>query len=139
MTKEQEEAIKRIKNILNMPYTIEKVGHGNYSISTIKHKLYDDIDIKVLLDMLEENSAEIEKLEKQISDLKEENLHWRGQYHLLSRKINVIPVEKVKDVLQRNKNELFSTTSRDLIHYRPYEIVITRINKIEKELLEDNN
>ena len=131
MTKEQEEAIKRIKNMLNMPNTIEKVGHGNYSISTIKHKLYDDIDIKILLDMLEER-------EKEIDNLKQENLHWRGQYHLLSRKINVIPVKKVKDVLQRNKNELFSTTSRDLIHYRPYEIVITRINKIEKELLEDN-
>lgn len=89
MTNEQEEAIKRIKNMLNMPNTIEKVGHENYSISIIKHKLYDDIDIKILLDMLEER-------EKEIDNLKQENLHWRGQYHLLSRKINVIPVKKSK-------------------------------------------
>lgn len=101
MTNEQEEAIKRIKNMLNMPNTIEKVGHENYSISIIKHKLYDDIDIKILLDMLEER-------EKEIDNLKQENLHWRGQYHLLSRKINVIPVKKVEDKIERLKQEAIS-------------------------------
>ncbi len=130
MTKEQEKAIKRINNVLNMPNTIEKVDNGSYSIYKIKTKLYDDRDIKILLDLLQEH-------EKQISNLMEENLHWRGQYHLLSRKINVIPVKKVKDVLQKNKNELFSTTYVDPIQYKPFEMQVERINKIEKELLED--
>ena len=102
----------------------------SYSIYKIKTKLYDDRDIKILLDLLQEH-------EKQISNLMEENLHWRGQYHLLSRKINVIPVKKVKDVLQKNKNELFSTTYVDPIQYKPFEMQVERINKIEKELLED--
>lgn len=130
MTKEQEKAIERIKNISNEPNSIEKVYRGFLEVTQIKQKLYDDRDIKILLDLLQE-------YEKQISNLMEENLHWRGQYHLLSRKINVIPVKKVKDVLQKNRNELFSTTYVDSIQYKPFEMQVERINKIEKELLED--
>ncbi len=132
MTKEQEKAIKRIKNILNMPNTIEKVGHGNYSISTIKHKLYDDIDIKILLDMLEER-------EKEIDNLKQENLHWRGQYHLLSRKINVIPVKKVQDKIKElNDNKGYLKKFRDWTEkeYTNEDIIQNCIEVLE-ELLEE--
>ena len=48
-----------------------------------------------------------------------------------------IPVQKVSDVLQKNRNELFSITYIDDKQYKPYTIQIERINKIEKELLED--
>lgn len=48
-----------------------------------------------------------------------------------------IPKQKVKDVLQRNRNELFSITYVEPIQYEPFEMQIDRINKIERELLED--
>lgn len=47
-----------------------------------------------------------------------------------------IPKQKVKDILQNNRNELFSTTYLSKEQYRPYEMQIERINKIEQELLE---
>ena len=50
---------------------------------------------------------------------------------------NFIPVQKVKDVLQNNRNELFSTTYIDDKQYKPHTMQIDRINKIKKELLED--
>ena len=31
--------------------------------------------------------------------LKEENLHWRGQYYLVTRKIGVIPIKKIKKIV----------------------------------------
>lgn len=50
--------------------------------------------------------------------------------------VDSIPRQKVKDVLQNNRNELFRTTYIDDIQYKPYTVQIDRINKIEKELLE---
>lgn len=50
---------------------------------------------------------------------------------------NFIPVQKVKDVLQNNRNELFGTTYIDDKQYKPYTMQIDRINKIEREILED--
>ena len=44
--------------------------------------------------------------------------------------------QKVKDILQKNRNELFSITYVDPKQYEPYEKQIERINKIETELLE---
>ena len=88
MTKEQEEAIENFEKL------------SEYGLCyTINEKIQEDM--KIVLDMLKEQ-------EKQISDLKEENLHWRGQYHLLSRKINVIPVKKVEDKIERLKQEAIS-------------------------------
>lgn len=46
--------------------------------------------------------------------------------------------EKVKDVLQNNRNEIFSTTYLDNEQFKPYTMQIDRINKIEKELLEED-
>ena len=39
----------------------------------------------------------IENLINRNKELEEENIHWKGQYHLLSRKINVIPKSKVEE------------------------------------------
>ena len=125
MTKEQEKAIERIKNISNEPISIEKVYRGFLEVTQIKQKLYDDRDIKILLDLLQER-------EKQISNLMEENLHWRGQYHLLSRKINVIPVKKVKDKIEEYDKKM----TEDAGH--PNWVVSDRIvMNVLKELLED--
>lgn len=48
-----------------------------------------------------------------------------------------ISVQKIKDILQKNRNELFSVTYLDDKQYKPFTMQIDRINKIEKELLED--
>mgnify|MGYP001851973496 CR=1 FL=1 len=37
--------------------------------------------------------------------LKEENLHWRGQYHLVTRKIGVISEQKIKDKIEEIEKE----------------------------------
>lgn len=47
-----------------------------------------------------------------------------------------IPKQVVIDVLQNNRNELFSMTYLSKEQYRPYEMQVERINKIEQELLE---
>ena len=47
-----------------------------------------------------------------------------------------IPKQVVIDVLQNNRNELFGMTYLYKEQYRPYEMQIERIKKIEKELLE---
>lgn len=52
---------------------------------------------------------------------------------------NYILRQKVKDVLQNNRNEIFSTTYLDEEQFKPYTMQIGRINKIEKELLEEKN
>ena len=49
---------------------------------------------------------------------------------------NSIPKQKVKNILQKNRNELFSITYLEPKQYEPYEKQIERINKIETELLE---
>ena len=47
-----------------------------------------------------------------------------------------IPKQVVINVLQNNRNELFGMTYLYKEQYRPYEMQIERIKKIEKELLE---
>lgn len=48
---------------------------------------------------------------------------------------NSIPKQVVKEVLQNNRNKLFGMTYLSKEQYRPYEMQIERINKIEQELL----
>lgn len=67
------------------------------------------------------NKKQVEKLKDYIKYLKEHS----------------ISVQKVKEVLQNNRNELFSTTYINDEQYKPYTMQIKRINKIENELLED--
>lgn len=51
-------------------------------------------------------------------------------------KENYIPKKEVIEVLQNNRNELFSMTYLSKEQYKPYEMQVERINKIEQELLE---
>ena len=53
--------------------------------------------------------------------------------------LSSIPKQKVKEVLQNNRNELFGMTCLSKEQYRPYEMQIERINKMEQELLEGEN
>lgn len=46
-----------------------------------------------------------------------------------------IPKQAVKDVFQNNRNELFGMTYLSKEQFRPYEMQIERINKIEQELI----
>ena len=48
-----------------------------------------------------------------ISELKKDSIHWRGKYHLLSRKIDVTPndvirdkIKKILDILRKHKKDL---------------------------------
>ena len=48
----------------------------------------------------------IEHLIEAYRKSKEEELHWKGQYHLLSRKIAVIPKSKIKEKIEELEKEL---------------------------------
>ena len=50
---------------------------------------------------------------------------------------NIISKQKVKDVLQKNRNELFSIAYVNPEQYKPIDMQFDRIDKIEKELLEE--
>lgn len=78
------------------------------------------------------NQTAIAHLIERIQELEEEN--YVQKVALLE---NSVPKQKVKDKLSKNRNELFSITYLDKKQYEPYEKQIERINKIEKESLED--
>lgn len=78
--------------------------------------------------------AEREQDKKRIQELEEERDNWHGCFIVAME--NGIAKEKVKEILQDNRNELFSITYLSKEQYRLYEIQIERINKIEQELLE---
>ena len=85
---------------------------------------------------LEHILSEREQDKKRINELEEENHIQRSQIMTVYDN-GWIPKQKVKDILQNNRNELFSITYVEPIQYKPFEMQIERINKIEKELLED--
>lgn len=88
--------------------------------------------------MIEENNTiYVDRLK----DVKFTNLEFasvillREVQSLQSKLKNSIPKQVVIDVLQNNRNELFSMTYLSKEQYRPYEMQVERINKIEQELL----
>lgn len=82
---------------------------------------------------------QINEKDKRIKELEEENTQLEATKDDAIRRYNSesIPVQKVKEILQKNRNELFSTTYLDPIQYKPFEMQVERINKIEKEILEN--
>ena len=50
-------------------------------------------DIDKAIELLKERQADKDR----IKELEKENVHWRGQYYLLSRKINAIPKSLAKE------------------------------------------
>lgn len=85
-------------------------------------------------DALQNILAEREQDKKRIKELEEERNHWHGCFIVAME--NGITKEKVKNVLKNNRNEIFSATYLSREQFRPYEMQIERINKIEQELLE---
>ena len=85
--------------------------------------------------------SEREQDKERIKELEEENRIFKNKNVLVNRyfklKDNSIPKQKVKDVLQNNRNEIFSFTYVDDEQFKPYTMQIDRINKIENELLEE--
>lgn len=77
--------------------------------------------------------AEREQDKKRIKELEEERNHWHGCFIVAME--NSIAKEKVKNVLKNNRNEIFSATYLSREQFRPYEMQIERINKIEQELI----
>lgn len=53
----------------------------------------------------------IQNLIARYKELEEENIHWKGQYHLLSRKIDVIPKSEVKEKIKEKMKYLFVDSS----------------------------
>ena len=86
----------------------------------------------------ENNTVYVDRLK----DVKFTNLEFASvillrEVQSLQRKLeNSIPKQVVIDVLQNNRNELFSMTYLSKEQYKPYEMQIERLNKIEQELLE---
>ncbi len=98
--------------------------------------------IRNILSEREQDKARIKALELQnkqleyyIEELKKYNKTVSDR--IIEYKKNSIPKQKVKDVLQNNRNEIFSFTYVDDEQFKPYTMQIDRINKIEKELLEE--
>ena len=93
-----------------------------------------DINTYILINSIDEplKTATQIKVENQQQYIIQEKIN------LLKKKLeNSIPKQKVKDVLQNNRNEIFSFTYVDDEQFKPYTMQIDRINKIEKELLEE--
>lgn len=97
-------------------------------------KLYGEAFITAdELDRIENILAEREQDKKRIKELEEERNHWHGCFIVAME--NSIAKEKVKNVLKNNRNEIFSATYLSREQFRPYEMQIERINKIEQELI----
>ena len=79
---------------------------------------------------------ECEQKDKRIKELEEENKR-KDMFVEMAKEVieNSILKQVVIDVLQNNRNELFSMTYLSKEQYRPYEMQIERINKIEQELI----
>ncbi len=45
--------------------------------------------------------SDMQVIKARIKELEEENLHWRGQYYLVTRKIGVLPKQKIKDAIKK--------------------------------------
>ncbi len=100
----------------------------------------EEVPIDILRAMYKDVLAEREQDKKRIQELEEEIKgkvdNTKKLIEVTNLYLNSIPKQKVKDVLQKNRNELFSTTYLSKEQYEPYKKQIDRINKIERELLE---
>ena len=93
-----------------------------------------DINTYILINSIDEPL----KTATQIKVENQQQYKKKKKINLLKKKLeNSIPKQKVKDVLQNNRNEIFSFTYVDDEQFKPYTMQIDRINKIEKELLEE--
>ena len=114
------EAYKQIKNNASIIKSIDK------------DFFFELVDY--LLSEREQDKARIKELEAKLEFKKYGDLDEIEFEEYMS---HFIPKQKVKDVLQNNRNEIFSFTYVDDEQFKPYTMQIDRINKIENELLEE--
>ena len=105
-------------------------------IEIISPEEFEEVKIAIsnILSEREQDKARIKELEEENRIFKNKNVLVNRYFKL---KDNSIPKQKVKDVLQNNRNEIFSFTYVDDEQFKPYTMQIDRINKIENELLEE--
>ena len=123
------------------------IAYLNLLINEGQHKIfYNDLlwdektvdcinAIENVLAERKQDKERIKELEVLEDDLKDKRIVYVDTPEFTEK---FIPVQKVKDILQKNRNELFSVTYLDDKQYKPFTMQIDRINKIEKELLEEN-
>ena len=92
------------------------------------------IAIENILAERKQDKERIKELEVLEDDLKDKRIVYVDTPEFAEK---FILVQKIKDILQKNRNELFSVTYLNDKQYKPFTMQIDRINKIEKELLED--
>lgn len=92
------------------------------------------IAIENVLAERKQDKERIKELEVLEDDLKDKRIVYVDTPEFEEK---FIQVKKIKDIFQKNRNELFSVTYLDYKQYKPFTMQIDRINKIEKELLED--
>lgn len=129
LNKDTLEVANELENLLS-DYTRQK------QINEEHQKINGELREKVK--ELEKESKILEFQNKQIENYAEELKKYNKTVsdRIVEYKKNSIPKQVVKEVLQNNRNELFSMTYLSKEQYRLYEMQIERINKIEQELLE---
>ena len=125
-----EKDIRNIKQYINL--VLDKGYCDCNELNVISTGKYCDGSKNVAYSM-QNILAERDQKDKRIQELEKERDHWHGCFIVAME--NGIAKEKVKNVLKNNRNEIFSTTYLSREQFRPYEMQIERINKIEQELL----
>ena len=80
-------------------------------------------DIRAIDHILQEREQD----KARIKELEEENLHWRGQYYLVTRKIGVMPEQKIKNEFEKIQS-LYEENLR--------EVDLKKVEKIDRKILE---
>ena len=125
---EREQMTKRYEERDDELY--ERVKQCN-NLQTEIDRLY--LDKEELIELNRKQARQIQELEAKLEFKKFGDLDNVEFEEYMSQ---FIPKQVVIDVLQNNRNELFSMTYLSKEQYRPYEMQVERINKIEQELLE---
>ena len=133
-----EDDVKVLEKFMNNEMQRDKLERddrcGGWKIGDIYKLLELNPAINNLLSEREQDKARIKELEAKLEFKKYGDLDEIEFEEYMS---HFIPKQKVKDVLQNNRNEIFSFTYVDDEQFKPYTMQIDRINKIEKELLEE--
>lgn len=61
---------------------------------------------KILLNLIEKQQKELEQEKEKNKELETEVVHWKGKYHLLSRKIDVVAKDKIKEKIKELENKV---------------------------------
>lgn len=128
-----EEDVDELKSIMNLR-TVSGFAYSQKNTLSLQKAIKNVLTDYTRQKQINEEHQRINgELREKVKELEEERDHWHGCFIVAME--NSIAKEKVKDVLKNNRNEIFSTTYLSREQFRPYEMQIERINKIEQELL----